>query len=377
MEFFDITFALTGDPVVNSRALRQLRILAGLGANILVLGITDDSPPPNTNISKVTFRYLPKPVGNGPRFFFQIHQNFKYALRNITSKIYHASDLYSLPATAKASSDHQAKLVFDSRELYTHLPASIRRPWVRAVWSIIEHRYIQSADCVFTVSESISKHLMKSYNLDSIHVMLNVPAPQKKAPIPSIRERLGIPSNKKIILHQGSLQKYRGASMMVKAMRHTQDAILVFMGRGPLRAETEQLVLDLNLSSKVRFLDPVLPDDLLHVTATADVGLTFLEDCCLNHRYALPNKFFEYLTAGIPVIASNLPEIARIIERFDVGCVVPSGDAKALGIALNAAIQNPDQIDKWRKNTSYVKERFNFAIESQNFLAPYCHLLQC
>ena len=97
--------------------------------------------------------------------------------------------------------------------------------------------------------------------------------------------------------------------MMVEAMLHTDNAVLVFMGHGPMRSDTEQLVENLGLQSKVRFIDPVPPEKLLSVTASADLGLTFLEDCCLNHRYALPNKLFEYLAAGVPVIASDLPEI--------------------------------------------------------------------
>jgi len=373
----DVTFAMTGDPKTHSRALRQLHLLSELDLNILVLGRGNPSDDSNLNIQNVTLRYLPRPPGKGPRFFWNVHQQFESAVREVTSTIYHASDLYALPAMHRATRRHQTKLVFDSRELYSHTPATIKRPWVRATWAMLQHQYLRHADCIYSVSESIAEHLREHYRLNTVHVMHNVPGPQTTVPASSLRQRLNLPPGIKIILHQGNLQKYRGGPMMVKAMQHTENAVLVFMGKGPLRAEIEHLTRALKLESKIRFIDPIPPNQLLSVTASADIGLTFLEDCCLNHRYALPNKFFEYLTAGIPVIASNLPEIARIIERFDVGCVVPSGDAKALGIALNAAIQNPDQIDKWRTNTSYVKERFNFAIESQNFLAPYCHLLQC
>ncbi len=376
-EFIDIVFTFTGDPTLNSRALRQLMLLSDLGANILVLGMADHPKSPDINIPNITLKYLPKPTGTGPRFFFQVHRDFKRALSTIISKVYHASDLYCLAAISQTAMHHHAKLVFDSRELYTHIPATIKRPWVRAVWSFIERQYIHHADCIFTVSESISKHLKEHYDLDSVHLMLNIPPLPSKTSSPSLRKRLNISDKIKIILHQGNLQKHRGGSMMVEAMRYTQNAVLVFMGGGPLREETEQLVIDLNLSSKVRFLDSVSPDDLLNVTATADLGLTFLEDSCLNHRYALPNKFFEYLTAGVPVIASNLPEIAGIIKRYDVGCVVPSGDATALGTALNAAAHNPEQLDKWASNTAYVKENFNFDIESKHFLTPYRRLLEC
>lgn len=377
MDIFDVAFALTGDPMVNSRALRQLRLLSDLGANILVLAIADQSLDATINIPNVTMKYLPKPNGHGPQFFFNVYQQSKRALRNVVSRVYHASDLYVLAAMSQTATRHRGKLVFDSRELYTHVPAMIKRPWVRGVWSLVERKYIRKADCVFTVSESISKHLSDSYGLDSVYLMLNVPEPQKASTSPSLRKTLNVTDNITIILHQGSIQKHRGGSMMVNAMRYTENALLVFLGKGPLRGETERLVKDLNLSSKVKFLDPVSPDELLNVTATADIGITFLEDCCLNHKYALPNKLFEYLSAGIPVIASDLPEIRQIIERFDVGCVVPSGDVKALGAALNTAIQNPEYLYKWASNTSKFKENFNYTIESKHFLTPYRSLLEC
>ena len=129
------------------------------------------------------------------------------------------------------------------------------------------------------------------------------------------------------------------------------------------------------MASKVQFTDPVPPNQLLSVTASADIGLTFLEDCCLNHKYALPNKLFEYLAAGVPVIASDLPEIAQVIHQFDVGCVVPSGDVQALGTALDHAIKNTELRQKWASNTSRVQEFFNFETESKRFLDPYQLLL--
>lgn len=375
LQSVDVTFALTGDPKTNSRALRQLHLLSKLNLSILVLGLGDSSEIGNLNIQNATLQYLLKPTGKGPVFFWRVHRQFESVLRNVKSTVYHASDLYTLPAMHRAASRHQAHLVFDSRELYTHLPAAIRRPWVGVTWKAIQHLYIRRADCVYTVSESIAQHLQKYFRLNTVHLMRNVPRPQSLVPKNSLRKHLDLPSDTKIVLHQGSLQQHRGGTAMVEAMRHTDDAVLVFMGGGPLKPEIQRRVNESKLDSKIRFMDPVPPDQLLSFTASADLGLTFLEDCCLNHRYALPNKLFEYLAAGIPVIASNLPEIAQVLERFDVGCVVPSGDAKALGNALNHAIKNPELRQKWSQNTSHVQEFFNFATESEHFITPYRRLL--
>lgn len=372
----DITFALTGDPKKNSRALRQLGLLSDLGLHILVFGLGHPGRRNDLSIQNTKLQYLPIPGAKGPRFFFCAHRQFSSALRNVISKVYHASDLYTLPAMHQAARRHQAHLVFDSRELYTHLPATVGRPWVRAAWSLLQHRYIRQADCVYTVSERIAQHLKKHFHIHSVHVMHNVPGPQTApATTVSLHADLNLPPETRIILHQGNLQKHRGIPMMVESMRWVDGAVLIFMGTGPYRSRVKSLVNRLDLDSKIRFMDPVPPDQLLPVTASADIGLTFLEDCCLNHRYALPNKLFEYLAAGVPVIASDLPEIAQIIKRFHVGCVVAPGDAKALGNALHHAVHHEELRQTWASNTSRVQEFFNFTLESEHFLAPYRRLL--
>lgn len=371
----DVVFALTGDPKNNSRALRQLHLLSELDLRILVLGLGDPSGECDLNIPNATLKYLPHPAGSGPKFFWRTHQQFKSVLGNVQASVYHASDLYTLPAMHGAAVREQSRLVFDSRELYTHLPATIRRPWVRATWKSVQHRYIRRADCIYTVSDSIAQHLLKHNPINTVHVMHNVPKPQASASNSSLRQQLDLPPNVKIVLHQGNLQRHRGVAAMVEAMHYIERCVLVFLGGGPLKAEAHQLVSQLNLDSKIRFMDPVPPDQLLGLTASADLGLVFLEDCCLNHRYALPNKLFEYLSAGIPIIASNLPEIAKIITQFKVGCVVQAGDAEALGNAINDAFNDPKQCQIWARNTPLVQEFFNFAIESNHFITPYLHLL--
>ena len=371
----DIAFALTGDPRVNSRAVRQLRLLSELGLKILVLGLGTPVGVANMNIKDVTLMCLPRPPGSGPQFFWRNHRQFKSALKQVKSKVYHASDLYTLPAMRQAADRHHARLVFDARELYTHLPSATRRPWVRTTWEVIQHMHIHRANCVYTVSESIAHHLKKKHNAQNVCLMRNIPAPQAAASTRTLRERLALPPDVTIILHQGNLQKHRGATMMVEAMLHTENAVLVFMGHGPLRPDTEHLVQNLGLQSKVRFIDPVPPEKLLSVTASADLGLTFLEDCCLNHRYALPNKLFEYIAAGVPVVASDLPEISQIIQRFNVGCVVPAGNSRALAAAFNRAVSDTELRHSWVANTPDVQKVFNFTTESERFIAAYLPLL--
>ena len=82
--------------------------------------------------------------------------------------------------------------------------------------------------------------------------------------------------------------------------------------------------------SNIHFHPAVSPQELGKYTVCADVGLCLIEDCCLSYRYCLPNKLFEYLAAGLPTIISNLPDMARVIEKFQCGWIVePNSDSVA------------------------------------------------
>ncbi len=148
----------------------------------------------------------------------------------------------------------------------------------------------------------------------------------------------------------------------------------MFLGDGPLRASLQDLAASLHIQDRVHFLDPVPPDQLLDYTASATVGVTLLEDTCLNHRLALPNKLFEYLMAGIPVLASDLPELNKIVSQFDVGRLAAPGSVDQVSERLREMITAPDQLDIWKSNTRRVFETINWEKASERFLNVFRRL---
>jgi glycosyltransferase involved in cell wall biosynthesis len=117
----------------------------------------------------------------------------------------------------------------------------------------------------------------------------------------------------------------------------------MFLGaEGPYVEGLRQLSVELGLDSRVHFHAPVPLADLLSYSSQADVGVTLLEDTSENHRLALPNKTFEYIAAGIPVVASDLPELKRLIQRFGIGWSADPADPVAVAGALRQAIASRD-----------------------------------
>lgn len=363
-----VVFALTGDVRRNSRALKQLRALTALGATVDVLTLGGE--PAGEEELGIRMHVLPRPALHGPRFFAYVHRQFARAAREFRAQVYHASDLYALPAM-HAAARQAGYLVYDARELYTRVASTTRRPWVTAFWRHVEGRYIGKADAVFTVSGSIARHLATMYSIRQPEVLHNVPPRQRV----TSSGALGRGDGTVVLLHQGKIQKHRGCFLLVNAMREIHGAVLVFMGDGPSRPKLQAYVDREGLGNRILFRDPVHPDALLPVTASADMGITLLEDTCLNHRYALPNKLFEYLMAGLPVLASNLPEIRQVVESFDVGCVVDPADHNALVAALQRVVDDVDSRRRWASHTAGVFETFSWETASQRFRDIYHNLL--
>ena len=371
-----VAFALTGDVRMNSRAVKQFRVLQEIGFRIeaFTLGGEDHGHLLGEN---VRLHVLPTPETKGLRFFRQVHQIFSRAVQVVRADVYHASDLYVLPALAKAAKRHQGKLVFDSRELYPYVAATAGRPWISMFWHAVSGHYLPKADAVFTVSESIADRLSALYGIENPPVLYNVPDfLGSVTPSGDLRKQAQIPHDRAVILHQGNMQRSRGCDLLIEAMQDVERAVLVFLGNGTLRHQLEGKVEKLALHDKVRFLPPVPPDELLPVTAGADFGVTLLEDTCLNHRFALPNKLFEYLITGLPVLASDLPEIRRVVEDFNVGKVVNPTDRMALATALQHMTDDRSARDMWRANAPRVLKAYTWASGARQFAEIYRGLIE-
>jgi len=123
-----------------------------------------------------------------------------------------------------------------------------------------------------------------------------------------------------MFLYLGGLAKGRGIEVILEAFSHPKVSHhVLFMGAGPLSESVSQAAAK---CSRIHHRAPVPPSEVLAYAAGADAGLSLIEDSCLSYRYCLPNKLFEYLLAGVPVLASNLPDQARLIADYKAGWTI-------------------------------------------------------
>ena len=384
----DVVFGLTGDVRRNSRALRQLGALEQMGCTVEVLtfgsgegdlpgadAASEPGPGGAVREGAVHFRTLPQPPGGGPRFFARVHQSFRREALRVPARVYHASDLYVLPAMRAAARRHGARLAYDARELYPHVGATAGRPWARLFWYLIEGAHIRRADAVFTVNESIAEELARTYGIAPPTVIPNTPPTQRVTRSRWLHERTGLSPDVVLVLYQGYLKKGRGCERLVEAMAEVEGAALVFLGEGPLEPALEARVRRLGLGRRVRFLPMVPPGELLHVTASADVGACLIEGITRSLHLSLPNKLFEYLMAGVPVLASDLPEIRRVVAGHDVGRLVDWRDGAALVRVLQEMVGRPEARARWAGRAPGVFETFSWEAASERLQRVYRDLL--
>lgn len=247
------------------------------------------------------------------------HASALVALRGKAIACVNCHSLPVLPLSFLIAKWKGAKLIYDTHELETETLSSkgLRRNIARIVERILIHR----CDAVSVVGPMIADWYKARYGLDHVTVVRNVQSAFKQAaPTGKLRAALGLSAQDEIYLYQGLLSRGRGIEALLEAFvtlfvpKH-----LVFMGYGDLESEIRKMAA---LHDNIHFHPAVSPDEISDYTADATVGLALIENLCLSYYYCLPNKLFEYAACGVPILASDFPEMQHVITQFNAGWVI-------------------------------------------------------
>lgn len=238
-----------------------------------------------------------------------------------------SNDTDTLPANYCVSILKKKKLIFDAHELFPEVPELVHQKFVKKTWTKIEDAIFPKLKHSYTVCPSIAEYYNKKYGID-MQVIRNVPYRQPSKKVTYKRE------GKKII-YQGALNMGRGLEWIIRAMPYIDDAQLIIAGDGDIKDQLLSLTSSLQLDHKIQFIGKILPEKLKEYTLDADLGLCLLENKGLSYYYSLPNRIFDYLHAGIPVLATDFPEIRNIVETYKTGILVKNYDPQYLAQIIN------------------------------------------
>lgn len=298
------------------------------------------------------------------------------ALRAVAGEridLYIAHDLEMLPLAVIAKAWFGGRILYDSHELFTDRSGPERTVWWRWRWRAIERALIRQADRVITVSDPMARELSRRYGIPVPSVVHNFPdlgSGSPPSPTRSLRDLLELPQSSPFVLYAGRLQPGRGLEQLILAAARYPEIVVGLMGDGradyisALRARARAA----GVGSRVHLVRPVDLEQVVPTARAADVGMAAYRDTGLSSRTTLPNKLFEYLAAGLPVVASRLPPMAQVVGEHDVGVTCDPDNPDAVAAAIREVVGEPKRHQELRRNALRASKVFSWEQEGPKFL---------
>ena len=356
-----IIVSVSNDLATDQRVRKQCEELWNAGYDIVLLGrLLPNSPDFDRPYKTLRVKL---PFSKGALFYASLNIFLFFKILFSRVDILWANDLDTLPANWLVSLIKGKPLVYDSHEYFTEVPEIQHKPKVKSVWRYFEKKCIGRADIVITVSQSIANLLKETYHLDEVLTVRNVPMGSTVFP-KSSKAEMGFDENRFLLLLQGGgINMNRGGEELVEAMRYIENADLVIIGGGDALPELKRLAKEFELNDKIRFLAKKPYEDMMRYTSVADLGFSLDKSGNLNYLFSLPNKIFDYAMAGLPMVTSDLPEVAAFVRKNEIGIVLAEVSPKEISSQVNKLIGDPSRLDELRKNVSRMHSELSWEKE--------------
>lgn len=291
--------------------------------------------------------------------FFYACFNVRLFLYLLVSKadLFLANDLDTLPAVWLASKIRRLPYVFDSHEYFTEVPELVNRGFVRRVWKGIERFIVPKTRYMLTVNQEIADLFEKEYHIP-VHVLMNVPRAKNK----NISIKAGfIPDSIKekiILIYQGAVNEGRGLEEMLAAMPLLPDHSLLIIGSGDRIDQLKGIAEQEKLDGQVYFTGRLPMEQLSWYTNQATIGLSLEQDLGLNYRLALPNKLFDYMQAGLPVLASDLPVMGKLVKKHNIGVTITDFEPESIARKVQDMTSDSEHLKLWRESALKTADKY-------------------
>jgi len=296
--------------------------------------------------------------------------------------VVHAHDGLALECGAVTAKAAGAEFIYDSHELETHRNPPITR-FKRWQVKKLESRYLKKASAVFTVGHRIADHLTNSYGIKRPIVVYN--APQKNpTSLPAkwqqthrtdVRSEAGIANNEMLLVYTGNLTINRGLEETVEGLAEFEKLRLDYPGLpgvhfsmvGEARGNTQKIVSEIaekhHIRHLIHFHPAVSPTAVVSFIATADIAVIPIIPITLSYQYAMPNKLFEAMMAGLPILGARLDEMSEFISKHGLGLCYDPGSVTGFATTL---IKISSDINCYKRSVSRHSSLVNiFSWEAQ------------
>lgn len=341
--------SVINDLVTDQRVHRTCLTLIENGYDVLLVGrkMRKSLPLPQRPYKTKRMSLL---FETGIHFYIEFHFRLFWFLLFQKADLFFANDLDTLMPNYIIAKLKGTPLIYDSHEYFTGVPELQNHPSKQLIWKRVEKMFIPKLKYMFTVNESIAGLYKEEFGID-VKVMRNLPV-KRDLPRNISRKALNLPEDKSILLMQGAgINIERGSEEAIQAMQYIDKALLLIIGGGDAIDDLKAMTDKLQMNDKVRFIAKLPFEELMQYTVLADIGLTLDKDTNVNYRYSLPNKLFDYIHAGLPVLASPLIEVRKIVEQYNIGLCIDSHDPREIANKVKSMLADKTTMALFKENS--------------------------
>ena len=364
-----IIVSVISDIVTDQRVQKECNTLHRMGYNVLLIGRHGKK---NFGLNQFPYKVIrfKNVFARGPFMYLTFNVQLFFYLLFKRSHILWANDLDTLLPNFLISRLKGTQLIYDSHEYFI---MSVYKKNSKKIWQLLERSIFPRLKNVITVNDSIKQAYEKEYKIP-VTVIRNVPYKNVNQ---NQEGKVVFPHEKKILIMQGmGINENRGAEEAILMMQFLpEDFMLYFIGGGTIWNKLKQTVQDLNFSHKIIFIDALPYNEMMKYTRKGFLGLIFEKIYFTDqHMFALPNKFFDYMHAGIPVLSSKAVEIKSLTEKYNTGDFIDSFEPEKIAEKIIEISNNEKLYSLWKHNTCKASEELNWENEEKILINFMQHL---
>lgn len=365
---YDVIIICFSNPLHDARTINLVRTLIKYQRKVAL--VTPD------------YNYEPDYINNSDYYkcSVKLNQKVRYSQKeftkavkklNLSTSFVHAGDFYSLTAAKSIKIKCKAKLIYDSREIYSQLNSLKNRPFARKLIEFREKYLVTYVDKI-VVTADVDETYLKKYFMHNIpyYTIKNLPPQQELKSSDYIRREYNIKPDSLVLLYQGWILEGRGLDSLVKAIKDLSFVELVIVGGGEYTDELKKIASSLELENRVHFTGLIPYDHLSKITMSADVGLVLFEDTSISYQNALPNKLFEFIQSAIPVITTNQKTMREVVDNENIGLVVNRLDVDELQKAIHK-LSDSNTRNYYRENILKIRNKYNYELQEVEILKVF------
>jgi glycosyltransferase involved in cell wall biosynthesis len=291
-------------------------------------------------------------------------------VREVRPALVHCNDYNTMWVGVAARLMGGSTVVYDSHELW---PDRNGRPEPR--WWLIacEFLFVHLAHRTITASPGYSEVMARRYRIEPPGVIRNIPdASMLQSALGSANGDSAASGDDRLALYVGALTTGRGLELSIMALNHLDDVRLRLVGpaRPAYLKELVALADREGVSERVEFAGAVSPRELIETIREASVGLALIQPICLSYRMSLPNKVFEYVAAGLPVLGSDLPAIGSLVNEHRIGLLAAPGEVEDVAAKLGEML-DPERNSDFREAAREAARELNWDHEAVRLADEY------